>query len=273
MPSYHILVMSDGTGETAYRMLKAAMAQFQEDVVITRYANIREREQIREILRAASAASGEDTLVVYTFVGPELRSFLKGRADEEGIQSVDLLGPLMDSLAGFFKKPPVAKPGLLHRVDEEYFNRIDAIEYALRHDDGRSIKDIGSADLILVGVSRVSKTPVSIYLAQEGWKVANVTTVLGMKPPKELFEVDQHKVVGLTIDPSRLTEVRTERLRQLGVNDSSYADLERVKEELAHTENIFKQNPVWPVIDVTGKSIEEIAQDILDKVIGRGRKL
>jgi len=211
--------------------------------------------------------------VVYTIVSPELRSFLKGQAEESNIQSVDLLGPLMDALAGFFKKPPVAKPGLLHRVDEEYFNRIDAIEYALRHDDGRSIKDIETADLVLIGVSRVSKTPVSIYLAQEGWKVANITTVLGMKPPKELFEIDQHKIVGLTMDPSRLAEFRTERLRQLGVNDSSYADLERVKEELEHAKSIFAQNPKWPVIDVTGKSIEEIAQDILDKVIGRGRKL
>lgn len=272
MPSYHILVMSDGTGETAYRMLKAAMAQFQEDVVITRYANIREKDQIRTILRAASAAS-EDTLIVYTFVGHDTRSFLKSSALEMKIQSVDLLGPLMDSLAGFFKKPPVAKPGLLHRVDEEYFNRIEAIEYAIRHDDAKSLKDIETADLVLVGVSRVSKTPVSIFLAQEGWKVANYTTVLGMKPPKEIFEIDQHKIVGLRIDPSRLAEVRAVRLQQLGVDDSSYADVERVKEELEHAESIFRQNPAWPVIDVSGKSIEEISQEILDKVMGRGRKL
>jgi [pyruvate, water dikinase]-phosphate phosphotransferase / [pyruvate, water dikinase] kinase len=273
MTSHHILVMSDGTGETAYRMLKAAMAQFQEDVVITRYANIREREQIRTILRAAAATSSEDALVVYTFVGQDLRLFLRAIAEDSKIQAVDLLGPLMDALAAFFKKPPVAKPGLLHRVDEEYFSRIEAIEYAITHDDGRSIKDLGTADLVLVGVSRVSKTPVSIFLAQEGWKVANVTTVKGMKPPKELHDVDQHKIVGLTIDPGRLAEVRSVRLKQLGVDDSNYAEMEQVREEIQHAESIFRQNPLWPVIDVTGKSVEEISQEILDKVVGRGRKL
>ncbi len=269
MKSYHVLIMSDGTGETAYRMLKAAMAQFQEDVVITRYANIREKQQIREILKAAHG----DTLVVYTFVDSEIRSWLRTSAEQQKFESIDLLGPIMDKLTQFFQKTPVSTPGLLHRVDEEYFSRIDAIEYAIRHDDGRSIKDLETADLVLIGVSRVSKTPVSIYLAQEGWKVANVTTVLGMKPPRELFEIDQHKVVGLTVDPSRLSEVRIVRLRQLGVADSSYADVERVKGELEHAHAIFAQNPLWPVIDVTGKSVEEISQEILDQVIGRGRKL
>jgi regulator of PEP synthase PpsR (kinase-PPPase family) len=268
--SYHVLVLSDGTGETAYRMLKAAMAQFQEDVVITRYANVREKFQIRDIVRAASKA---ETLIVHTFVRSEMRDYVYEAAAEQHLDCIDLLGPLMDHLTAFFKKPPVATPGLLHRVDDDYFNRIDAIEYAIRHDDGRSLKDIDTADLVIIGVSRISKTPVSIFLAQEGWKVANVTIVPGMKPPKELSEIDQHKIVGLTMDPDRLAEVRKVRLHQLGVQDSDYADLERVNQELAQLQSIFAEHPTWPVIDVTGKSIEEISQEILDQLVGRGRRL
>jgi [pyruvate, water dikinase]-phosphate phosphotransferase / [pyruvate, water dikinase] kinase len=270
MRNFHVLIMSDGTGETAYRMLKAAMRQFQEDILITRYANVRDEQQIRDILRAAVE---NHTLVAYTFVSPQLRSFMRQAAEEEGAECVDLLGPLMEKLSGFFKKAPVATPGLLHQVDEEYFTRIDAIEFAIRHDDGHSVKDLDAADLVIVGVSRASKTPVSIYLAQEGWKVANITIVAGMKLPSELFQIDQHKIVGLTINPARLREMREVRLQQLGVDDSSYADERRVMDELEYAHVIYRQNPSWPVIDVTGKSVEEISQEILDQLVGRGRKL
>ncbi len=270
MRNYHVFIISDGTGETAYRMLKAAMRQFQEDILITRYANVRDKSQIRDILRAAKA---NHTLVVYTIVSQELREHMNRVADEEGAEHVDLLGPLMENLTHFFMKPPVATPGLLHRVDEEYFARIDAIEYAIGHDDGHALKDIDTADLVILGVSRTSKTPVSIYLAQEGWKVANVTIVEGTKLPHEVFQIDQHKIVGLTVDPARLEEMRRVRLEQLGVEESNYADFERIKQELEYAESVFRQNPEWPVIDVTGKSIEEISQEILDQLVGRGRKL
>ncbi len=270
LKDYHVLITSDGTGETAYRMLKAAMVQFREDIVITRYSNVREESQIQNILKAASI---HPTLVVYTFVSAELRQALAREAEEQEIEYIDMLGPLMEKLTSFFNKPPTAKPGLLHQVDEEYYQRIDAIEFAIRHDDGRAVEEISTADIVLVGISRTSKTPLSIYLAQDGWRVANVSLVSDLRPPNKLFEVDQRKIAGLTIQAERLAEIRRVRLHRLGVQDSSYADLNRIEEELNYAQSVFADNPLWPVIDVTGKSLEEVSQEVLDQLVGRGRKL
>ena len=246
------------------------MLQFREDIVISRHSNIRTEDQIREILQEASNGR---MLVVHTFVTPELRDFIQKAADEEGAQCLDLIGPIMENLASFFETSPVAEPGLLHRVDAEYFARIDAIEYAIRHDDGRCANDIDTADIILLGVSRTSKTPLSIYLAQEGQTVANIPIVQGMKIPDEVSQVDQERIVGLSIDPERLAVIRQARLQQLGVKDSSYADMGRIKEELSYAHTIFSQNPIWPVIDVTGKSLEELAHEVLDNLFGKERGL
>lgn len=270
MKDYHVFIVSDGTGETAYRMLKAAMVQFQEDILITRYSNVRDRSQIEAVTHAARHNA---TLVVFTFVAADLREKMETAAQEAGLEYLDMLGPLMEKLASFFHKPPTAKPGLLHQVDEEYFARIDAIEYAIRHDDGRALKDINGSDIILLGISRTSKTPLSVYLGQEGWRVANVPLVIGVSPPKEIFEADQRKIAGLTIEPQRLAEIRRVRLKQLGVKDSSYADIRRIREELDYAHGIFSEHAIWPVIDVTGKSLEEVSQEVLDQLIGRGRKL
>lgn len=270
MENDHLFIVSDATGETAYRMLKAAMLQFKQEIFITRYSNVREAQQIREIL---DAAQKNHTLVVYTFVSRELRDVLQTQARQQGTECIDLLGPLMEKLASFFRQQPEATPGLLHKVDEEYFARIDAIEYAIRHDDSRSVKDLDTADIVIVGVSRTSKTPLAIYLAQEGWKVGNIPIVMGMELPSELFQVDPQKVVALTIDPQRLAEIRRARLQQLGAKDSSYADLDRIKEELNYAHSIYNRSPLWPVIDVTGKSIEETSQQVLDELLGKDRKL
>ena len=270
MASFNVLIVSDGTGETANRMLKAAMLQFREDIAISRHSNIRSEEQIREILQEAS--NGQ-MLVVHTFVTLELQEFIQKAAEEEGAQCIDLIGPIMGQLSSFFKTSPEAEPGLLHRVDADYFARIDAIEYAIRHDDGRCANDMDTADIILLGVSRTSKTPLSIYLAQEGKTVANIPIVQGMKIPDEVSQVDQDKIVGLSIDPDRLAVIRQARLQQLGVQDSSYADMSRIKEELSYAHTIFSQNPIWPVIDVTGKSLEELAHEVLDNLFGKERGL
>ncbi len=270
MGNYNVLIVSDGTGETAYRLLKAAARQFDSDILITRYAKVRDKHQIQEIVRAVTRSQ---TLVVHTFASRTLREYMSRVAEAEGADSVDVFGPLVDKLAGFFHKQPVSKPGLLHQVDDEYFDRVEAIEFAIRHDDGASVEDLEEADIILVGVSRTSKTPLSIYLAQEGWRVANVPIAVGSKLPVKLFDLDQHKVVGLVVNPERLAEVRRVRLEQLGVEGSSYADAERIRGEVEYARAVFEQNRAWPVIDVTGKSIEEVSQEVLDVVIGRGRKL
>jgi len=270
MDNYYVLIVSDGTGETGYRLLKAAMQQFDADILITRYAKVRQKSQIREVLKAVTKSH---TLIVHTFASQELRDFMTRTAEEEGTPCIDVLGPLVEHLSHFFHKVPVSKPGLLHQVDEEYFDRVDAIEFAIRHDDGESITDLEKADIVLVGVSRTSKSPLSIYLAQEGWRVANIPIGVGSKLPSKLFELDQHKIVGLIVDPERLAEARRVRLEQLGVEGSSYADKERIQAEIEYAKAVFEQNTEWPVIDVTGKSIEEVSQEVLDVVIGRGRKL
>ncbi len=267
---FYVLIVSDGTGETAYRLLRAAARQFDADVLMTRYANVREKHQIREIVRAVTRSQ---TLIVHTFAAPQLRRYMSEVAGAEGAESVDVFGPIVTKLSDFFGSKPVAKPGLLHQVDDEYFDRVEAIEFAIQHDDGASIETAENADIILVGVSRTSKTPLGIYLAQDGWRVANVPISVGTRLPAKLFEVDQHKIVGLLVHPDRLAEARKARLEQLGVQGSSYADEERIRGEIEYANAIFEQNPSWPVIDVTGKSIEEISQEVLDVVIGRGRKL
>lgn len=267
---HYILIVSDGTGETAYHLLRAAARQFDTDVLITRYSNVREKAQIDEIIKAVRSSH---TLIVHTLASPELRKYMAKQASGDGVDHLDVFGPILQKLSEFFEKKPVAQPGLLHQVDDEYFERVEAIEFAIRHDDGHSVEDLDQADIILVGVSRTSKTPLSIYLAQEGWRVANLPISVGSRLPSKLFEVDQHKVVGLVVDPERLAEARRARVEQLGIDGSSYADTERIRAELKYAREIFRQNPSWPVIDVTGKSIEEVSQEVLDVVVGRGRKL
>ncbi len=270
MNNYHVLIVSDGTGETGNRMLKAAMVQFGQDIFVTRHANIRKKDQIQELLQRIS---NDNILVLHTFASKELREYIEEESAQRGAESIDLLGPLMDKLGSLFHQAPVAKPGLLHRVDEDYFSRIDAIEYAIRHDDKRSVSDLNTADIVLLGVSRTSKTPLSIYLAQEGWKVASIAIVPGMKLPAKLFKIDQKKIVGLSIDPKRLAEVRQARLKRSNVEDKSYAEMDRIKEELEHAHSVYGENSSWPVIDVTSKSLEEISQEVLGALLGEDRKL
>ncbi|MCZ6485965.1 MAG: kinase/pyrophosphorylase [Acidobacteria bacterium] len=270
MTNYHVLIISDGTGETANRMLKAAMVQFGEDIFVTRHANVREQDQIKSILERIS---NENILVLHTFASKELRDYMERLASEQGAQSVDLLGPLMETLGSLFHKAPVAQPGLLHRVDEEYLSRMDAIDYAIRHDDKRALKDLSTADIVLLGVSRTSKTPLGLFLAQEGWKVASIAIVRGKKLPALLFEVDQKKIVGLTIDPKRLAEMRRARLQRGDMKDKTYAEMDRINKELEYAHSLYSSNPGWPVIDVTGKSLEEISQEVLGALLGKGRKL
>jgi [pyruvate, water dikinase]-phosphate phosphotransferase / [pyruvate, water dikinase] kinase len=270
MTSQYVLIVSDGTGETAYRLLKAGSRQFETDVLITRYAKVRDKHQIEEIVRAVRRSH---TLIVYTFASRELRAHMEQIAQREKLDSIDVFGPIVDKLSGFFHRRPVSKPGLLHQVDAEYFDRVDAVEFAIRHDDGESLENLDEADIVLVGVSRTSKTPLSIFLAQEGWRVANIPIGVGSILPSRLFEIDQHKIVGLVVDPERLAEARRARLEQLGMEETSYADMEMINGEMDYARAVFEQNPAWPVIDVTGKSIEEISQEVLDVVIGRGRRL
>ena len=263
-----IIIISDGTGETAAQMTKAAMVQFgNHDVFFTRYKNIRSEAQLEAICQDAGI---NRELIVYTIVSPTLRGLLIRIAREKSIPCVDLLGPVMKGLASYFGYEPKLIAGLLHDVNEEYFERIEAMEYTIAHDDGRDLTGLEKADLVILGISRTSKTPLSMYLSHQGWRVANIPMIHGFEVPKEIQGIDQRKIVGLTIDSEDLATIRRNRLQRLGQNSGGgYADPEQVNAEIEYANEIFRKNRRWPVFNVTGKALEETAAEIIKLMASR----
>ena len=249
----YIWVISDGSGSTAERVLQASLVQFgHEDVEVERIPDVRAREQIRKIVNTAAKKRG---LVAYTLVAPQLRKEIATRANELTVPTVDLLGPLLTTLTTFLAYSPESKPGLLGERDHHYFKRIDAVGFTVKHDDGHGLHDLRRADIVIVGVSRTSKTPLSMYLAyNKGLLVANIPIILGLDPPSEFFKIDQKKIVGLTINPDLLISLRQTRLAQLAHADINYGDAKHVIEELKYSHQIFRENPKWSVINITGAS-------------------
>ena len=264
----YIWVISDGSGSTAERVLQASLVQFgDKEVVVERIPDVRTREQIKELVSQAAKKKG---LVAYTLVTPELRNEIATRANEYKLPTVDLLGPLLTSLTTFLASSPESKPGLLGELNHHYFQRIDAVGFAVKHDDGRGLYDLRKADVVIVGVSRTSKTPLSMYLAYtKGLLVANIPLILGIDPPPELFESDQKRVVGLTVNPDLLVSLRKTRLARLVHADINYGDAEYVIGELKYSHEIFRKNPMWMVIDITGKAIEEVANEVYSLIISK----
>ena len=260
-----VIVISDGTGETATAITRAAMTQFADkDIFFTRYKNVRSKEQIDAIFQEAAI---HHDVVVYTIVSLELRKHIEMLTRRDHVRSVDLLGPLLSAFSNFFEAEPSHVPGLLHAVNDDYFKRVSAIEFTLNHDDGRNLDSLEEADVVLVGISRTSKTPLSIYLSLEGMKVVNVPIVMGLPLPEKLFQVDQRKIFCLTIDPEALHQIRKNRLSRLGVQaDGDYADLTKVVEEVEWANRLFAENKRWPSFNVTGKALEETAAEILKLV-------
>lgn len=256
-----IFVVSDGTGETADLMIKAALVQYVDDALqIVRYKNIRTEPQVAAIFEEAHATQA---IIVYTVVAENIRSFIQKMAVQTQIQAVDLLGPLLGLLSKYLTQVQKGQPGLFHQVNESYFKRIEAIEFTVKHDDGRFPDNLEKSDIILVGLSRTSKTPLSIYLSYKGWKVANVPVVRGIPLPEKLFETDPRKIVGLIIDPKALVRIRRERLIKMGEDpNSSYADPAQVELEIDYCKEIFRKNRRWPVFDVTNKALEETAAEV-----------
>ncbi len=263
-----VVLVSDGTGETASQMTKAAMVQFEgQNVYFTRYKNVRNEAQIEAICE--DAARNRD-LVVYTIVSPQLRHFLSSKAREFDLLCVDLLGPVLRGLASYFGYEPKAIAGLLHDVNEQYFQRIDAMEFTIQHDDGRDMTALDKADLVILGISRTSKTPLSMYLSHQGWKVCNIPLIKGFDIPPEVFAIDQRRVIGLTIDPEDLSIIRRNRLQRLGQErGGEYADPDKVQDEVEYAAELFKKNRRWPVFNVTGKALEEIASEIIKLMASR----
>jgi len=263
--SLTIFAISDGTGETADQMIKAALVQYVRDgLKIIRYKNVRTESQVASIFEEAHTTRA---LLVYTVVSDNIRKFIEKMSTQSGVPSVDLLGGLLEMLSKFLVRDPHSTPGLFHQVNEYYFRRIEAIEFTVKHDDGRYADNLVEADIILVGLSRTSKTPLSIYLSYKGWKVANVPVVKDIPLPEKLFQVDQRKIVGLAIEPQALVDIRRERLIKMGEDPTGdYAKMDHVIEEIEYCKDLYRKNRRWPVFDVTGKALEETATEV-EKVI------
>lgn len=256
-----LFVVSDGTGETAAAVARAAMAQFQTRWRLRTFADTRTPAQVRRVVDIAAHAAG---LVVFTLVDKRLARVLIEQAAERGVPVVDVLGSLIAHVAEHLRAAPRAQPGLLHGFSDEYFRRVEAVEFAVRHDDGANLHTLFRADLVLTGPSRTSKTPLSMYLAQRGLRTGNVPLLPGIEPPRELLDLDPRKVIALVANRQTLVDVRRARVRALGVSPySSYADPEVVSEELRHARRLVRQRG-WRSVDVSGRAVEENAARVLE---------
>jgi len=259
-----IYICSDSLGDTAEAVVHAVIHQFDmRRVKIVRYAQVRTEDEIREVVEAAKQTGG---FIAYTLVQPELREMMKMESIRLGVRVVDIMGPMMQAFIDTFHDHPKQKPGLLHVLNEDYFRRVDAIEFAVKADDGRDPRALLQADVVLIGVSRTSKTPVSIFLAHKGLRVANLPLVPEVKPPAELYQVPRSRIVGLTMGVEQMMRIRSQRLKHMGLPVlAQYADRKRIEEELLYAESIVRDLGC-PLIDVTDRAIEETAQRILELV-------
>ncbi|WJH37453.1 pyruvate, water dikinase regulatory protein [Paenibacillus aurantius] len=252
-----LFVVSDSAGETGELVAKAAAVQFSPvPVMIRRTPYIQDRMGIDQTVRAAKSINA---VIVFTLVIPELRDYLLEQAALHQVTCIDLLGPIIQSLENVLQQKSRHEPGMIHALNEDYFKRVEAIEFAVKYDDGRDSSGVLKADIVLVGVSRTSKTPLSMYLAHKGYKVANVPLVPELKPPAELFAVSRNKIVGLKINTDKLGGIRMERLKALGLaSTANYAKTERIEQELAYSDQIMKRLGC-EVIDVSTRAVEETA--------------
>lgn len=219
-----------------------------------------------QIERILEDAVNYKSVICHTIVGRELREALLAQAKRYNIPTIDIMGPMIDAVQHVSGLVPQLKPGLIHTLDQAYFKRVTAIEFAVKYDDGKNPDGILKADIVLVGVSRTSKTPLSMYLAHKELKVANVPMVPEVSPPKELFEIPAERIVGLIIDPVKLNNIRAERLRSMGLDpESCYADSARIKEEVEYAKSIMYKLGC-PIIDVSNKTIEETANKVMELI-------
>lgn len=258
-----ILAISDATGETAEQAGKAALAQFGpvEDGAVRVLPKILSVEALEQ---AVIEAKRTGALLMYTLVGPELRANVKDLAQAHRVTAVDLLGSLIRRLARHLGRDPLSIPGLGHEMDEEYFRRIEAVEFAVNNDDGKRPHNLPQAEIVIVGISRTSKTPLSHQIAHHGYKVANVPLVLDVPLPRELETVDPKRVFALTIDPVVLMKIRQTRMENLRMRpDSDYGDLRHIRREVNFAKRIIADHPEWTVIDMSRKAVEEAASTVL----------
>lgn len=257
----HLHLLSDSTGETLENIAKAALAQF-DDVETLRHfwPMVRSEAHLERILQEIAQNPG---LVIFTLVNSTIRRTLETRCRAMGLPAIAPLDPVSHALSGLLGQEAKARPGRQHSLDAAYFARVDAIQFTIAHDDGIGAEDWEEADILLAGVSRSSKTPTSIYLANRGYKAANIPIVVESPPPPELFTLRNPLIVGLTTSADRLVQIRRNRLLSLNQSpETDYVDQQSVQREIAFARRMFADNG-WPVIDVTRRSIEETAAAII----------
>ena len=256
-----IFVVSDGTGRTAEQAMSAALAQFPgAEVEILVRAKVRTKARVLEVVREAAQAGG---FIVHTIVTDAVREAMVNLGRDHNVETIDLMGPLLARLTETLAASPSEKPGLFTKLNKSYFRRIETMEFAIKHDDGQRLEDIRKAEIVLLGVSRTFKTPLSIYLAFKGWFVSNVPITLNQEPPASLSKLPPGKVFCLDTNARQLAELRRARSEYLHGAAGEYADPEQVRLELMNARRFYCQHPGWAVINVTNKPIEELATEII----------
>ena len=260
--NFLVYVLSDSVGETAEQVARAAAEQYKDrDYDIKKYPYVENKIKIDKIMEDLNP---ENSIFVYTIVNHEISKYLREKCEEKEIPYIDVMGPCLDTFTEFLKEEPARESGVIRKLDEDYFKRVEAVEFAVKYDDGKDPRGILKADIVLIGVSRSSKTPLSMYLAHKNYKVANIPLVKDSKIPDELYEVPRKKIIGLMIDPHDLIEIRRERIRFLGLDNSvDYVSVEKIYEELDYAEKIMRKVGC-PVIDMTKKAVEEAANLVVD---------
>ena len=267
MKRFHLHLVSDATGETINSVARAAISQFEDIEVVEHFWSlVRGKRQIENVIAAIEADPG---VVVYTLVDSGLRKTLETGCRRLNVPAVPVLEPVIAALSTHLGIESHGEPGRQHSLDAEYFDRIDAMHFVLAHDDGQSLHNLGAADVVLLGVSRTSKTPTCFYLANRGIKAANVPLVPGVPVAPEVEGLDNTVVIGLTTTPERLIEIRRNRLRSMNHDqETDYVDLAMVREEVLAARRLFAKHQ-WPIIEVTRRSIEEVAAEILQYIAHR----
>ena len=259
---FAIYAVSDATSDLAVNLSLAAVKQFnRENVKIERRRHVTTPDMIRQLVMEVGEMGG---MIVFTFVSADLRRLMVELTERAGIPAFDVMGPVMDHLAKSFHMAPSDQPGQKYRLTEEFFRRNRAIEYTVHHDDGLELETLDEADIILLGISRSSKTPISVFLAFRGFKVANIPIVLDVSSPEELKKIGHERIVGLLVSPEMLSNRREARLTNLGRPlTEDYAQKEHIEKEIGYAQKVYQDLGNLPVVNVTNKAIEEVAGEVL----------
>ena len=261
-----VYIISDGIGQSAINILKASMIQFDLPSSALRvFSKVDNPERVKTILEKAKEHSA---FVAFTIAKHEIRELVHDICQREGLVHHDILGPPIEKLSEYLGCQPKEDVNLLRRVDDKYFARIDAIEFSMKYDDGQDVNKVFEADLVILGLSRTSKTPTSYFLAQQGYKVVNVPLMLEVPIPDEVYQIDQNRVVCLVMDSEVLQKIRSARVKHYRTN-SKYTDLRRIFNEMEMVHELARKNKKWHIVDTTNKSVEETAREIISMVFGQ----